>query len=164
MVLDPEFAFYGPIGYDVGNVIANLLFAWVNAEVTMCNEADKHNFQSWVEDTIINTTDLFYKKSLKILKEEANDRMAQTPNYAEWYMDTIMADTAGMAGMEINRRIIGIAKVADIAGIQDQAKRKHAERICVLCAKHFILNRHKNYRKGHEYIDTIKAIASSLRD
>ena len=26
-VLDPEFGFYGPIGYDIGNVIANLFFA-----------------------------------------------------------------------------------------------------------------------------------------
>ena len=29
-VFDPEFAFYGPMGYDVGNVIANLIFAWDN--------------------------------------------------------------------------------------------------------------------------------------
>jgi len=27
-VIDPEFAFYGPIGYDVGNLIANLTFSW----------------------------------------------------------------------------------------------------------------------------------------
>ena len=29
-MFDPEFAFFGPIGYDVGNVIANLIFAWDN--------------------------------------------------------------------------------------------------------------------------------------
>lgn len=32
-VIDPEFAFYGPMGYNVGNVMANLMFAWVNADV-----------------------------------------------------------------------------------------------------------------------------------
>ena len=29
-VLDPEFAFYGPMGYDIGNVIGNLYFSWAN--------------------------------------------------------------------------------------------------------------------------------------
>jgi 5-methylthioribose kinase len=161
MVLDPEFAFYGPIGYDVGNVIANLLFAWVNAEVAMCGEA-KQTFQAWAENAITQTTDLFYQKSLRILKEESTDRMAKTKGFAEWFMDTVMADTAGMAGMEINRRIIGIAKVADIAGIQDPLKRERAEQICVLCAKEFIMGRGEKYRKGHEYVDTMKQTASRL--
>ncbi len=25
-VIDPEFSFYGPMGYDIGNVIGNLFF------------------------------------------------------------------------------------------------------------------------------------------
>lgn len=33
-ILDPEFAFYGPIGYDLENVIGNLFFTWANAYVT----------------------------------------------------------------------------------------------------------------------------------
>ena len=28
-IIDPEFAFYGPLGYDLGNLIANLYFAWM---------------------------------------------------------------------------------------------------------------------------------------
>jgi 5-methylthioribose kinase len=35
LVIDPEFAFYGPIGFDVGSFLANLLFAYF-AQV-MCN-------------------------------------------------------------------------------------------------------------------------------
>ena len=27
-VIDPEFAFYGPMGYDIGNVLGNLFFPW----------------------------------------------------------------------------------------------------------------------------------------
>ena len=40
-VIDPEFAFYGPMGYDIGNVMANLMFAWVNADATMSAGAEK---------------------------------------------------------------------------------------------------------------------------
>ena len=32
-VFDPEFCFYGPMGYDIGNVIANMIFAWANGDV-----------------------------------------------------------------------------------------------------------------------------------
>jgi len=158
MVLDPEFAFYGPIGYDVGNVVANLIFAWVNAEVTMPNGNEKSTFQTWLECAIRDTVDLFYSKALRILKNEATDRMAQTPGFAEWYMQNVMSDSAGMAGLELNRRIIGDAKVADIAGIKDRDARKRAERICVLYANKLILGRNKRYQSGEEYLKTLREI------
>ena len=162
MVLDPEFAFYGPIGYDVGNVIANLVFAWANAEVTISDPVERADYQTWLEDTITGTADRFYEKALKILREETTDRMAQTPGFSEWYMSTVMSDTAGVAGLEINRRIVGSAKVRDIAGIEDPDARKLAERICVLCAKEFILKRNDKYQVGEDYIDTIRHVAKSV--
>ncbi|MCL2674880.1 MAG: S-methyl-5-thioribose kinase [Defluviitaleaceae bacterium] len=158
MVLDPEFAFYGPIGYDVGNVIANLIFAWVNAEVTMPHSDEKNTFQAWLESAIRDTVDLFYSKALRILKDEATDRIAQTLGFAEWYMQDIMSDTAGMAGLELNRRVIGDAKVADIAGIKDRDARKKAERICVLCANELILGRNERFQSGKDYIATLHKI------
>ena len=39
-VLDPEFAFYGPMGYDIGNVIGNLFFAWASKAFTMPDAED----------------------------------------------------------------------------------------------------------------------------
>lgn len=154
-VLDPEFACYAPAGYDVGNLIANLIFAWTNAAVTMDEGADKDKFISWVEETIINSVDLFKQKALKILKEETADAMAKTDGFAEFYISGILSDTAGVAGLELNRRVIGTAKVKDIAGIEDADKRVLAERICVLCAKEFIKNRKQAYQNGADYIQTV---------
>ena len=159
MVLDPEFAFYGPIGYDVGNVIANLIFAWVNAEVTMQDGNAKSTFQQWLEGAIRDTVDLFYLKALQILKSETTDRLAQTSGFAEWYMHGVMSDTAGMAGLELNRRIIGDAKVLDIAGITERDARKRAEQICVLCANKLILERNEKYQAGADYIATLLKIS-----
>ena len=141
MVLDPEFAFYGPAGYDVGNVIANLMFAWANAEVTMEPGGGKEAFQHWVEESITDVLRLFREKALKILQKEAACPLARQPGFAEWYVGDILKDTAGVAGLELNRRIIGSAKVRDIAGIEDAAKRTLAERICVLAAKELIIKR-----------------------
>lgn len=154
-VLDPEFACYAPAGYDVGNLIANLIFAWTNAKVTMSDGADKDAFISWTEDTIIKSVDLFKQKALNILKEETTDAMAKTDGFAELYISNILSDTAGVAGLELNRRVIGTAKVKDIAGIEDEGKRVLAERICVLSGKNFIKNRAKAYQKGTDYIKTV---------
>lgn len=158
-VLDPEFAFYGPIGYDVGNVIGNLVFAWANAEVTMEDGEKKKTFKDWLEKSIVDIINLFKQKALDILLNESTDRMAKTPGFAEWYVSDILSDTAGVAGLEINRRIVGSAKVKDIAGIKDPEQRAKAERICVLAAKEFILNRYNSYQNGEDYIKSIHKAA-----
>ena len=35
-VIDPEFAFYGPMGFDIGAIVANLLLAYVNHARLCC--------------------------------------------------------------------------------------------------------------------------------
>ena len=42
-VIDPEFAFYGPMGYDIGNVIGNFFFSLASKIFTMPEETDAIN-------------------------------------------------------------------------------------------------------------------------
>lgn len=151
MILDGEFAFYGPVGFDIGVLIANLILAWINAIVTM--EKSETIFIKWLEDTIIDIVDLFSRKAYKILKENSTEPLAKADKFIEWYLDEILADIAGMTGLEINRRIIGDTKVIDITGIQDMNQRIIAERIGVRCAKNFILRRNEQFRSGKDYIN-----------
>lgn len=156
-VLDAEFATYAPAGYDVGNVIANLIFAWTNGQVVMPEGKEKDDYISWLEKTITTTVDLFQKESVAYLKEHTTDPMDKTKGFAEWFVDGILADTAGVCGLELNRRTIGIAKVEDIASIQDPKQRSLGERVCVLAAKKCIMNRETSFREGNDYIETIHA-------
>ena len=152
MVLDPEFAYYGPIGYDVGNVMAHFIFAWANAAVTMADETQRKAFQTWVEDTMATCLDRFVEKSLAILHADCTDPMYTTPGFAQWYVADILRDTAGYAGTELLRRVIGVAKVKDIEGIEDPQARVRAERICVYAAKALIMESAKRFSKGADYI------------
>ncbi len=163
MVLDPEFAFYGPAGYDVGNVLAHLVFAWANAEVTEKDEEKKRAFQRWVEDTLEKTVDLFYDKSIRILKDECRDAMFRTDGFAEWYLGDILKDTAGSAGTELIRRVIGSAKVKDIECVEDSGARVYMERICVLAAKRFIMEREDGFMKGSAYTAAVRDAAEKAR-
>ncbi len=157
-VLDPEFAFYGPAGYDVGNVLAHLIFAWVNARYTMPEGEERASFARWCEDAMRDTADLFIKKAVAEMKEKATDRMAKTDGFAEWYVAGIMTDAAGVAGLELIRRIVGVAKVKDITTIEDPEARAAAERLCVMTAKRLIMNR-AGIACGDDWVKTLKDAA-----
>ncbi len=160
-VIDPEFAFYGPMGYDIGNIIANMIFAWVNADATMDNEEECINFKNWVENTICEIIDKFKAKFLKVWKEEAKEILAKTPGFAQWYLSQVIHDTAAVAGLELCRRIVGMAHVKDITSIENESSRLRAERICITVAKQYIKNR-ESYIFGEQFVNTLKEVENEF--
>lgn len=153
-VLDPEFAFYGPMGYDLGNVIGNLFFAWANIYFT--EESDsKKVFLEWIEKTIEDIVDLFKDKFINLYDEIVTDVMAREEAYKAWYLESILSDAAGSAGLEIIRRTVGDSKVLDITGIEDKDIRIRVERVLILTGKEFIKNR-RQIQEGKNYNDIFK--------
>lgn len=148
-VLDPEFAFYGPIGYDLGNVIGNLFFAWVNAYIV---DKKENEFLNWVEKAIEDIVVLFKEKFIKLYKEIVTDIMAKEIDFMEWYLKEILCDTAGFAGLEIIRRVVGDAKVEDVTNIKNIDDRIKVERMLIKIGKSFILNR-SDFQFGKDYIN-----------
>lgn len=154
-VFDPEFAFYGPIGYDVGNIIANLIFAWDNGYAY-----EDQAFCDWCLKTIEEVVDLFIEKFKKAYDEKITDPMAKTKGFKEYYLKGILEDTAGFTGTELIRRTVGMAQVKDVTTIEDSAKRTLAERVNVLMAKNCILHR-SDFSQGKDYT---RALAQALED
>lgn len=154
-IFDPEFAFYGPMGYDIGNVIANLLFAWCNGDADIEEPEKREEFCTWCLDAIADTVDLFVQKYDSVYDEYSTELMARTPGFKAWYLSGILADTAGAAGTEGIRRIDGMANVKDITSISDESKRARAERIVVTFAKDCIMNR-ESFICGADYVAAIQ--------
>lgn len=153
-ILDPEFAFYGPMGYDLGNVIGNLFFAMVNAHVI--EEPDEtEEFLIWLEKTIEDIIYLFKRKFVILYQEIVKDLIAKQEEYMDWYLESVLSDAAGYAGMEIIRRVVGDSKVSDITSIMNRASRVKAERILILAAKDFIKNR-EDIKTGSCYVGIFK--------
>ncbi len=148
-VFDPEFAFYGPMGYDIGNVVANLIFAWDNG----C-AAGAEAFCRWALDAIRDTIDLFREKFVKCFDECVTEPMAKVPGFREFYLDSILSDTAGYAGTELHRRTVGMAQVKDVTTIADPEKRAHAERVNIICGKDYILNR-TEFKTGADFVNAV---------
>lgn len=151
-VIDPEFAFYGPMGYDVGNVIANLIFAWANGIVSK-DEA----FVDWIEETLVEVVDQFKEKFVATWKIHAVEPFAvQNEAFVMAYLEDVLKDTAGMAGLEMNRRIVGLAKVKDITILEGDA-RLRAERLVMTLANRFILNA-TAYQTGDSYLHALQEV------
>jgi 5-methylthioribose kinase len=145
-VFDPEFAFFGPIGYDVGNIIANLFFAWDNGKVSGDN-----SFCAWITAAASSVIDLFKEKFLSAFNEKAAEVMAKTEGFTGFYLDGIIADTAAYTGTELIRRTVGMAPVKDLTAIDDEKKRAQVSRLNIIAAKKFIFNQ-RNIRSGKDFI------------
>jgi 5-methylthioribose kinase len=152
-VLDPEFAFYGPMGYDLGNVVGNLMFPWAYSKVLVGNE----EFEKWVEETISDVIDKFVEKFNVLYDEIVTDVLAKTPEFKKWYLNSILLDSAGCAGTEIIRRVIGDSKVADVTRIENVDQRVEVERMLIGLAKELIKNR-QEFLSGKEYMEMLKKV------
>lgn len=144
-IFDCEFGTYAPMGYDTGNVIANLIFAYDNGL-----SADDEEFCKWVLKAIEETMDLFIKKFSEKYDEAVTEPMAKVKGFKEWYFDGILRDTAGFAGTELHRRTVGMANVVDVTTIQDEKKRLLAERINILAGKDYIMNQ-SSFKTGADF-------------
>lgn len=156
-VFDPEFAFYGPMGYDVGNVIAHTLFALAHAEATLPQGETRTAFRDWSLETVAAVVDLFSEKFQKCFGALVTDPLAKTPGFCAWYLDGVLSDAAGTAGLELIRRIVGVAKVKDITSIADENARVEWERKLIHLAKALIFRR-ETMRTGADYLELIRAV------
>ena len=150
-VIDPEFAFYGPMGYDIGNVIGNLFFAWAYAEV---QDTKNTKFIEWISSTIEQVLDL----SMTKIKEHltANVKLPLYNSiFLEKYVTSIREDSIGYAGTEIVRRTVGDSKVQEIYALEDLEKVKRIERLLTIFGTDLIKNR-KIYETGKELTNSFK--------
>jgi len=128
-VIDPEFAYYGPMGFDIGAVIANLLLNFIGQSHWSATEEERQKYRQYLLDTIRDTWNGFDKKFRALWNEHNVDRLSSTtPAYQDYYMQQLLQDTVGFAGCKMVRRIVGLAHVADIDQIPDAAIREQAQR------------------------------------
>ncbi|WP_313568656.1 S-methyl-5-thioribose kinase [Acetoanaerobium noterae] len=156
-VIDPEFAFYGPIGYDLGNVVGNLFFSYIHSDIIMSDEVQKRAYLNYLETTIAEIMDKFTEKFGRAYDEKVIDPMAKNPLYKKWMIASILEDAAGMAGTEVIRRTIGDSKVKEIESIESIEARVYMDKFLILLGKSLIKDRYK-IKTGKDYVALIDKI------
>ena len=143
-IIDPEFTFYGPIGYDLGNIIANLYCAWMYAAFTRKKFSAADAFDNFIERiaaTIEALPQLFTAKALERCKTVPLSNPLYNERYIRRRLAEILADAYGFAGTEIIRRAAGDTKTAEFDAMGQDTRRITMERIIIKTACRLIKQR-----------------------
>ncbi|EAA23684.1 5-methylthioribose kinase [Fusobacterium vincentii ATCC 49256] len=127
-IIDPEFSFYGPMAYDIGNVIGNLYFPLYRAKFFMEDSKKKEEFINWLEKCILDIPILFSKKCKLLWEKYSNDRLLKNKKFRDYYIENIIKDSLAYAGTEIIRRVVGDTKVLELTSLETSEKKLELER------------------------------------
>ncbi len=150
-VIDPEFAFYGPMGFDIGAVIGNLLMAYLASAGHERTQGERASFEAWLLETIEGVWTGFSRKFLALWGSEADGDgyplslftgeagAARLEAERQAYMARLFRDTVGFAAAKTIRRILGLAHNIDFEWIADEKQRAICEARALKLARGMML-------------------------
>jgi 5-methylthioribose kinase len=164
-VIDPEFAFYGPMGFDVGLLLANFFLAYYSQEGLACNPPE---YEGWLLEQVERIWFEFERKfgalwdthlegdylPARLLTPDTRAQVVQ--QVRSNYLARLFDDSLGFAASEMIRRILGLAHVADMDGIADSKARARSEARALSAARELLLNR-AQYRTISQTLAMIRA-------
>lgn len=165
-VIDPEFAFYGPMGFDIGMLIGNYLMAYHAISAHIADDAACAAYQEWVLETIDETWTAFCDEFSKLWRTERTGILYPRSLYEdqghlmaselalEQLLSEIFEDLLGFAGIEMHRRILGLAHIAEFETIEDEDIRAPLETRSLKFGQALVMN-----RKRLHGIDRVIAMA-----
>jgi 5-methylthioribose kinase len=138
-VIDPEFAFIGPIGFDVGAVIGNLLIAYFAQQGHEAAPHQRDSYRAWICDKVKAVWTGFHNRFLALwgqaqegdayvasLFTSSEDRSAMEGERKR-FMRVIFEDSLAFAGAKMIRRVLGLAHTEDLESIADAERRALCE-------------------------------------
>ena len=170
-VIDPEFAFYGPMGFDIGAVIANLLMAYLASPGHERLPGERSAFEAWVLQTVEQVWTEFERKFLELWRNETrgdaypltlfegSQGAQRLEAERQAYMARLFADTVGFAAAKTIRRILGLAHNIDFELIADEKLRAICEARSLRLARDMLVN-----TASYKTIGSVTAAARETRN
>ena len=150
-VIDPEFAFYGPMGFDIGAFVGNLLLNYFSQDGHATETDDRTAYKAWVLETAETFWHAFAARYGALWAERRGDAYpaalfdgpegeaslaeARDAAIAELFTDTLQFGAAKMI-----RRLLGIAHNIDFEWIEDPDRRAACERPALLLGRELLVN------------------------
>lgn len=160
-VIDPEFAYYGPLGFDIGAVIANLLLNYAGQHGLQADPGERASYREYLLETVEDVWNEFVSQFVQLWHKQAKERSAHVEGLWESYVNRLIQDTAGYAGCKILRRVIGLAGVADLNEIADEQTRAEAERLALAIGEALILQRTK-IGESTDITDLVRSVTAKF--
>ncbi|MFK8082165.1 MAG: S-methyl-5-thioribose kinase [Granulosicoccus sp.] len=171
-VIDPEFALYGPMGFDVGMLIGNFIMAWCAQPGYASSDNDRNHYRNWIlsviDDIWLSFTERFTYLWLHerqgmlfpaSLFEDQGHHDALKQALTE-QLEHIWTDALGFCGCEIIRRTLGLAHIIEYDDIHDDDLRAQCESTGLRIARQLLVERAAIKTVG----ELLDVVASSVRD
>ncbi len=154
-VIDPEFAFFGPMGFDVGAILENLVLNYLSHYAHTPDPDERAEYQAYLLEMVRDVWNEFARKFDAVWAENNCGELMPTQYwnfsggeqiFAEFrrrYIQNILHDAAGHGGSKMLRRMMGIVNVWDITSIEDLQKRAVCERLAIKIGSRWVLERGK---------------------
>ncbi len=172
-VIDPEFAFYGPMGFDVGKLIGNLLLCYFSQSGHEREPGGRDGYRQWILETIERFWNGFDKRFVELwtanrtgdayppdLFEDAETDGGEAGRRSlgqaqQLFMRGLFEDAVGYAGTSMIRRILGLAHNIDMEWIEDSGRRAACERRTLTLAVDLV--------KHARQVPSIEAVTAKAR-
>jgi len=151
-IIDPEFAFYGPMGFDLGAVIGNLLLAYFSQTGHESAPGMRDEYREWLLALIENFWSGFSSKFLVLwatnpvgdaftgtLFDSPEARRAMEAERRH-FVSYLFEDSLRFAGTKMIRRILGLAHVEDLESIENRRVRALCELDALTLARKLVLD------------------------
>lgn len=162
-VIDPEFAQYGPIGFDIGMLTANFLMAYLSQPG---HRDDPGEYQDWILSVVAQVWDTFTSEFAHLWATERTGMLYPAALFEDQghpsaaardaLLARIWTQALGFCGIEMHRRCLSLAHNADFEDIADTALRARLETRNVMLGRDLIL--------GADAIATPAALIALARD
>jgi 5-methylthioribose kinase len=135
------------MAFDTGAFVGELFLAYVAQE----GHSNGEEYAEWILQQIETFWNSFVEELIRLWDDPVEHTgykygrvLLDTPEAIRqsqgMFLETMLADTLGFAGMKMLRRIVGIAHVEDLESIQDKTIRAYCERHGLEIAKVLIKN------------------------
>ncbi|VEA63115.1 Methylthioribose kinase [Serratia plymuthica] len=137
--IDAEFGFYGPIGFDVGSALGNLLLNYCGLPGLLGPRDAAAGRAQRLQD-VRELWLIFADRFLALCHQQTREIALAVPGYAEQFLQQVWTDAIGYCGSELIRRTIGLAHVADLDSISDAEMRAECQRSALSLGRALIVN------------------------
>jgi 5-methylthioribose kinase len=165
--IDPEFAFYGPMGFDVGALLGNLYLAFFAQSGHEARAGARDDYRDWILSTAEEVWTLFDRRFRSLWNtRHASETFAPglfaggagpaaLKEAQDAYLRRLFGESLGYAGCKMTRRILGLAHVEDLESIAQPDLRAECEKRALKLARTLMV-------EGAGFTD-IKAVSDAAR-
>ncbi len=163
-VIDMEFSFMGPFGYDIGYLTGNLISQYCAAcfKPFACAE-ERSTFKAYLLATIKRLYYTYFLTFTNCWNEDCKLRYKDQNGLRRSIMDEVMVDSVGYASMVNWFRSASVISYPDFDVIEDIEARRHAVTLSLMIDWQIMFARYQ-YRSVDDLIDTILYVENNYRD